>query len=65
MSYTSKPFDGDGMANRCTVVSRGANRPLLLLVISSMAEGSGVGVPIPILFCADKYADTTIHTTSI
>jgi hypothetical protein len=43
----SKPGAGEGIASRCTVVILGNNKPLFVELISSLAEGEGVAVPIP------------------
>ena len=41
MSKTINPFGGAAMAVRCTVVIRGMSRPLLMLLVSSMALALG------------------------
>jgi hypothetical protein len=56
VSYTSKPLAGDTMALRWLLVNLGISRPLLLLLISSMAEGLGEVVPMPIFCAAQKLA---------
>jgi hypothetical protein len=49
-----RPVAGLAMASRSAVVIRGGNKPLVVLLMSSCAEATGLFVPIPTCACISK-----------
>src|SRR5882724_10897919 len=61
VSYTINPLAGLTMARRCTVVMRGASKPLVVLDTSSRAVGFGGSPPMP----SDPVVNTASDSSSV